>query len=72
MDTGKLTALLPQGAIRPWPAAAEHVPTDRDWHARREEGFPAGSVARYLYGDGGEGWPGAWDHPVNLVPGVGD
>ncbi|HKP96158.1 MAG TPA: sugar nucleotide-binding protein [Fibrobacteria bacterium] len=72
MNTDKLTALLPPGTLRPWPALEAHVPADREWHARREEdgaGHPAGSVARFLYGDG---WPGAWDHPVSLVPGAGD
>lgn len=69
MDTGKVTALLPPGTLRPWPADETLAPTDREWHARRKETFPAGSIARCLYGDG---WPGAWDHPVNLVPGAGD
>src|SRR5690606_21719500 len=37
MDTGKLTALLPAGTIRPWPRHPLHAPTDDLlWHARRE------------------------------------
>ncbi|MDB5048666.1 MAG: dTDP-4-dehydrorhamnose reductase [Fibrobacteres bacterium] len=69
MNTDKLTAALPPGTLRPWPADETHVPTDREWHARREADFPSGAVARHLYGDG---WPGAWDHPIALVPGAGD
>ncbi len=69
MNTDKLTALLPKGTVRPWPALEEHLPADDEWHARRGEPFPAGSIARHLYGDG---WPDAWDHPLNLIPGAGD
>ncbi len=69
MDTGKLTAVLPLGTIRPWPADPAHVPADPEWHGRREREFPAGAIARSLYGDG---WPGAWEHPLSLVPGAGD
>jgi dTDP-4-dehydrorhamnose reductase len=69
MDTDKLTALLPPGTLRPWPLLEEHVPTDPEWHARRESPYPAGAIARFLYGDGDLE---AWDHPVNLVPGCGD
>ena len=71
MDTSKLTALLPQGTIRPWPAQEAHVPTDRDWHTRREAPYPAGAIARHLYGDGNPE-SDAWDHPINLVPGCGN
>lgn len=71
MDTSKVTALLPPGTLRPWPADPALVPTDPEWHARRSDpgDFPAGSVARRLYGDG---WPTAWDHPLALVPGAAD
>jgi dTDP-4-dehydrorhamnose reductase len=68
MDCGKLAEAM-GGTLRPWPAEAAFVPDGKDWHARREGAFPAGSIARFLYGDG---WPEAWDHPVNLVPGAGD
>jgi dTDP-4-dehydrorhamnose reductase len=69
MDTDKIKALLPPGALRPWPVREEQVPIDADWHARRREEFPPGSIARFLYGDG---WPDAPDHPARLTPGVGD
>lgn len=68
MNTEKIKALLPPGTIRPWPALTEHVPTDREWHARREADFPPGSIVRHLYGTGQE----SWDHPLNLIPGAGD
>lgn len=70
MDTGKLTALLPPGTMRPWPRDDGFAPDgDLLWHARREAPFPPGSIARFLYGDG---WPDAWDHPLRLIPGCGD
>jgi hypothetical protein len=69
MDTAKLTARLPAGTIRPWPADPAHVPEDREWHARREGDYPAGTIARCLYGDG---WPESREHPLRLVPGAGD
>jgi dTDP-4-dehydrorhamnose reductase len=69
MDTKRLTAALPPGTLRPWPMEEAHVPTDDEWHARRGERFPPGSIARYLYG---AGEPDGWDHPVNLIPGAGD
>jgi dTDP-4-dehydrorhamnose reductase len=69
MDTAKVTALLPAGTLRPWPAAADQVPDHPRWHVRRDRDYPPGAIARYLYGDG---WPLAWDHPMLLVPGAGD
>ncbi|MDQ3003634.1 MAG: sugar nucleotide-binding protein, partial [Fibrobacterota bacterium] len=68
MNTEKTKAILPPGTIRPWPALPEHVPGDREWHTRREAGFPAGSIARHLYGRGADDW----EHPLNLIPGAGD
>ncbi len=69
MDTSRLRSLLGEDAVRPWPVDAGMVPNDREWHARRPEPYPAGSVERHLYG---RGWPEAWDHPVKLNPGNGD
>lgn len=43
MDSTKLARLLGGNPFRPWPADAAFVPTDRDWHARRD-GVP-GSFA---------------------------
>ena len=36
MDSGKLHALLGGDPFRPWPFAEELVPTDREWHHRRD------------------------------------
>ncbi|MDB5105293.1 MAG: dTDP-4-dehydrorhamnose reductase [Fibrobacteres bacterium] len=68
MDISKLTATLQPGTMRPWPALEDHVPTDIEWHARRGDDFPAGSVVRHLYGVDA----GGWDHPIGLIPGAGD
>lgn len=65
MDSSRARALLPDGALGPWPRDEAHVPDGPEWHARRGEVFPAGSVPRYLYG---YGWSEAWDHPARLVP----
>ncbi len=78
MHTGKLLALLRKNApgapvasvsIRPWPFDPAHVPTDPDWHRRREGDFPARAIARELFGVGGTE---AWDHPQTLlIPSLG-
>lgn len=72
MDTSKLQAFLSEAGdepIRAWPAEAGLVPDGDDWHGRRGEPYPPGSIAFRLYG---REWPTAWDHPANLVPGITD
>lgn len=64
MHTGKLAELMGPAAIRPWPFDPAHVPTDPDWHRRREGAFPEGAIARELFGAGGLE---AWDHPQRLL-----
>jgi dTDP-4-dehydrorhamnose reductase len=65
MDCSKALALLPPGTLRPWPLSPDLVPTDREWHRRRETIFPPGAISTHLCGTG---WPGASDHPRNLIP----
>lgn len=69
MDTGRLSALMADDPVRPWPADPDLVPDGDEWHARRGADLPPGSIARLLYG---RDWPEAWDHPARLVPGAGD
>ncbi len=63
MNTDRVTRLLPKGILRPWPASPSHLPTDRDWHTKRESQFPNQAIAHYLYGDDMD----SWDHPLNLM-----
>jgi len=51
MDSGKLVQLLGRPVFRPWPEDPRLIPTDPQWHYRRE-GLPTGSpaeIARCLY-----------------------
>lgn len=57
MNSGKLIARLGGDPFHPWPAGDELVPTDREWHHRREAGWPgsfAYLAARLYRPPGGE------------------
>jgi dTDP-4-dehydrorhamnose reductase len=45
MDSRKLNDLFGRPLFRPWPFDPELIPTDTQWHYRRE-GFPGGSPAK--------------------------
>jgi dTDP-4-dehydrorhamnose reductase len=72
MNSGKLIALLGGDPFHPWPAGEELVPTDRDWHFRREPGWPGSFAllaARLYRPPGGDSVVGAVleslrSHPV--------
>src|SRR5262249_58280836 len=42
MNSGQLVRLIRGNPFHPWPAAEDLVPTDRQWHHRREPGWPGG------------------------------
>jgi dTDP-4-dehydrorhamnose reductase len=44
MNSAKLIALMGVDPFRPWPSSEELVPTDREWHFHRSDGWP-GSLA---------------------------
>jgi dTDP-4-dehydrorhamnose reductase len=50
MDTSRLKALLGGESVGPWPRDPSQIPDGDGWHTRRQAEFPAGAVARCLYG----------------------